>query len=139
MRLSASNYVLGLMPLQVGAYLGGTAAGMVVWTALYTSLGGASRKLLDRGVSLGVIFAGNDPTPLSCAAEADLCQNVVTPGSGCSSPSCPATQASAHLPGRAAPGPHAMLVYVVSASLVFPAWEAADRRGWRSWQALRQA
>ncbi|GLC45262.1 hypothetical protein PLESTB_000719100 [Pleodorina starrii] len=54
---SASNYVLGLTPLQLPAFLGGTVAGMSVWAVLYASLGGAGRSLLDSGVDMGTVFA----------------------------------------------------------------------------------
>lgn len=55
---SASNYVLGLTPISLPAFLGGTVAGMSVWAVLYASLGGASRALLDRGIALDVLMAG---------------------------------------------------------------------------------
>ncbi|KXZ49069.1 hypothetical protein GPECTOR_23g154 [Gonium pectorale] len=54
---SASNYVLGLTPLQLPAFLGGTVAGMAVWSVLYASLGGAGRGLLESGTDLGTVFA----------------------------------------------------------------------------------
>ncbi|GLI67441.1 hypothetical protein VaNZ11_011634 [Volvox africanus] len=54
---SASNYVLGLTPLQLPAFLGGTVAGMAVWSVLYASLGGAGRSLLESGVDMGTVFA----------------------------------------------------------------------------------
>lgn len=55
---SASNYVLGLTPVQLPAFLGGTVAGMAVWSVLYASLGGAGRSLLETGVDIGTVFAG---------------------------------------------------------------------------------
>lgn len=54
---SASNYVLGLTPVSVPAYVGGTFVGVGVWGFVYASLGGASRKLLERGVKMDVLFA----------------------------------------------------------------------------------
>lgn len=54
---SASNYVLGLTPLQLPAFLGGTVLGMSVWSVLYASLGGAGRGLLENGMDLGSVFA----------------------------------------------------------------------------------
>ncbi|GIL82656.1 hypothetical protein Vretimale_8252 [Volvox reticuliferus] len=53
---SASNYVLGLTPLQLPAFLGGTVVGMAVWSVLYASLGGAGRSLLESGVDMGTVF-----------------------------------------------------------------------------------
>ncbi len=55
---SASNYVLGLTPVQFPAFLGGTIAGMTVWSFLYASLGGASRALLDSGADMNDLLAG---------------------------------------------------------------------------------
>lgn len=55
---SASNYLLGLTPVQVPAFVIGTVAGMSVWSVLYSSLGGASRKLLDNGADIGSLLAG---------------------------------------------------------------------------------
>ncbi len=55
---SASNYILGLTPVQLPALLGGTVAGMSIWSLLYASLGAASRKLLDEGTDLEVLLAG---------------------------------------------------------------------------------
>ncbi|EFJ46791.1 hypothetical protein VOLCADRAFT_92596 [Volvox carteri f. nagariensis] len=55
---SASNYVLGLTPLQLPAFLGGTVAGMAVWSVLYASLGGAGRSLLESGVDMATVLAG---------------------------------------------------------------------------------
>ena len=55
---SASNYVLGLTPVQLPAFLGGTVAGMSVWCTLYASLGGASRSVLDGGADIGVLLSG---------------------------------------------------------------------------------
>jgi len=55
---SASNYLLGLTPVQMPAFLGGTLGGMAVWSVLYASLGGASRKLLDNGADIGSLLTG---------------------------------------------------------------------------------
>lgn len=55
---SASNYLLGLTPVQLPAFLGGTLGGMAVWSVLYASLGGASRKLLDNGADIGSLLTG---------------------------------------------------------------------------------
>lgn len=53
---SASNYILGLSPLPIIPYLGGTMGGMAFWSAVYSSLGGASRSLLRRGVDPDVLL-----------------------------------------------------------------------------------
>ncbi|KAF6261198.1 snare associated Golgi protein-domain-containing protein [Scenedesmus sp. NREL 46B-D3] len=53
---SASNYLLGLTPVQRGPMLLGTVTGMSVWSILYASLGGASRSLLDGGADLDVLL-----------------------------------------------------------------------------------
>lgn len=55
---SASNYLLGLTPVQLGPLVVGTVAGMSVWSILYASLGGASKALLESGESLDVLLAG---------------------------------------------------------------------------------
>lgn len=54
---SASNYILGVTPLQYPAFVGATVTGMTVWAVLYASIGGASRSLLTRGVSLEGVLA----------------------------------------------------------------------------------
>lgn len=54
---SASNYLLGLTPVQPAAFIAGTLAGMSAWSIVYASLGAASRKLLDRGVDLGKVLS----------------------------------------------------------------------------------
>lgn len=54
---SASNYILGLTPISLPAYLGGTMLGMSVWSLLYASLGGASRALLEGGMDLDALLA----------------------------------------------------------------------------------
>jgi hypothetical protein len=43
---------------QLPAFIGGTLAGMSVWSVLYAGLGGAGRSLLDSGEDLGSVFAG---------------------------------------------------------------------------------
>ncbi|KAI8465569.1 MAG: snare associated Golgi protein-domain-containing protein [Monoraphidium minutum] len=53
---SATNYLLGLTPVQAPAFLIGTLAGMSVWAVLYASLGGASRALLDGGADLELLL-----------------------------------------------------------------------------------
>lgn len=53
---SASNYILGLTPVQFPALLVGTVPIMAIWSVIYAGLGGASRKLLDRGVDVEVLF-----------------------------------------------------------------------------------
>lgn len=55
---SASNYLLGLTPVQLPPYLGGTLVGMSVWSVLYASIGGASRQLLENGADIGDLIAG---------------------------------------------------------------------------------
>jgi len=57
---SASNYLLGLTPVQLGPLVVGTVAGMSVWSILYASLGGASKALLEGGADLDVLLAGED-------------------------------------------------------------------------------
>jgi len=44
--------------VQLPAFLGGTLGGMTVWSVLYASLGGASRKLLDNGADIGSLLTG---------------------------------------------------------------------------------
>ncbi|WIA33435.1 hypothetical protein OEZ86_006567 [Tetradesmus obliquus] len=53
---SASNYLLGLTPVQLAPMLLGTVTGMTVWSILYASLGGASRSLLEGGADLEVLL-----------------------------------------------------------------------------------
>lgn len=55
---SASNYLLGMTPLEVPAFMTGTVAGMTVWGFVYASLGGASRSLLKSGVDLEELIGG---------------------------------------------------------------------------------
>jgi hypothetical protein len=55
---SASNYLLGLTPVELGPLVIGTVAGMSVWSILYASLGGASKALLESGADLDVLLAG---------------------------------------------------------------------------------
>ena len=55
---SASNYLLGMTPLEVPAFMTGTLAGMTVWGLVYASLGGASRSLLKSGVDPEQLFGG---------------------------------------------------------------------------------
>mmetsp|Transcript_18871 Transcript_18871/g.32260 ORF Transcript_18871/g.32260 Transcript_18871/m.32260 type:complete len:382 (+) Transcript_18871:79-1224(+) len=54
---SASNYLLGLTPLQLPALIGGTMVGMSFWSIVYASLGGASRSLLDGGADIGALLS----------------------------------------------------------------------------------
>lgn len=62
---SASNYLLGLTPVQLGPLVVGTVAGMSVWSVLYASLGGASKVLLESGTDLDVLMAGEGSTAVS--------------------------------------------------------------------------
>ena len=55
---SATNYLLGLTPLQLPAYMLGTFVGLAFWCSIYASLGGASRSLLQSGVSFDVLLTG---------------------------------------------------------------------------------
>jgi uncharacterized membrane protein YdjX (TVP38/TMEM64 family) len=57
---SASNYLLGLTPVQLAPMLLGTVTGMTVWSILYASLGGASRSLLEGGADLEVLLEGEN-------------------------------------------------------------------------------
>ncbi|KAL3154625.1 hypothetical protein ABBQ32_014074 [Trebouxia sp. C0010 RCD-2024] len=54
---SASNYLLGMTPLELPAFMTGTVAGMTVWGVVYASLGGASRSLLKSGVDPEQLFS----------------------------------------------------------------------------------
>ena len=54
---SATNYLLGLTPVQLPAFVLGTVGGMSVWSVLYASLGGASRSLLEGGADLELLLA----------------------------------------------------------------------------------
>ena len=55
---SASNYLLGMTPLELPAFMTGTVAGMTVWGIVYASLGGASRSLLKSGMDLEELIGG---------------------------------------------------------------------------------
>lgn len=55
---SATNYLLGLTPIQPLAFLLGTVTGMSIWSVLYASLGGASRSLLEGGADLELLLVG---------------------------------------------------------------------------------
>ena len=78
MPFSASNYLLGLMPVQVPSFLGGTVAGMAVWSVLYASLGGASRKLLDNGADVGALLQGAQNGGM-CVLRGLCCMLLVLP------------------------------------------------------------
>ena len=58
---SASNYLLGMTPLELPAFMTGTVAGMSVWGLVYASLGGASRSLLKSGMDLEELIGGETP------------------------------------------------------------------------------
>ena len=58
---SASNYLLGMTPLELPAFMAGTVAGMTVWGVVYASLGGASRSLLKSGMDTEQLFGGQSP------------------------------------------------------------------------------
>ena len=71
---SASNYLLGLTPLQYPPFIVGSVGGMAVWAVIYASIGGAGRTLLQSGVSLNDVFAGMQllslaPCPLAAWAS----------------------------------------------------------------------
>lgn len=53
---SASNYLLGATPLKFSAYLVGSVAGLSFWCAVFASLGGAGRDLLESGLSLDALY-----------------------------------------------------------------------------------
>lgn len=55
---SASNYLLGMTPLEIPAFMTGTVAGMTVWGCVYASIGGAGRTLLKSGVDLEEVVSG---------------------------------------------------------------------------------
>ncbi len=55
---SATNYLLGLTPIGLPAFVCGTIGGMAMWAVLYASLGGASRSLLEGGADLELLLAG---------------------------------------------------------------------------------
>lgn len=55
---SASNYLLGMTPLEIPAFMTGTVAGMTVWGCVYASIGGASRSLLKSGMDLEEVVSG---------------------------------------------------------------------------------
>ena len=55
---SASNYLLGMTPLGVPAFLLGSLVGMSVWGCVYASIGGASRSLLRSGMDLEQVING---------------------------------------------------------------------------------
>ncbi len=52
------RWMCACAPPQLPAFVGGTVLGMSVWSALYASLGGASRALLDRGADMETLLAG---------------------------------------------------------------------------------
>lgn len=55
---SASNYLLGLTPIAMPPFVGGTMIGMGVWSLVFASIGGAGRSLLRNGVGLDVLLNG---------------------------------------------------------------------------------
>ncbi|KAG1669889.1 hypothetical protein FOA52_002415 [Chlamydomonas sp. UWO 241] len=54
---SAANYVLGMTPIGLPAYIVATFLGASVWAGLYCSLGAASRGLLEGGMDIGELLA----------------------------------------------------------------------------------
>ncbi|KAL6751419.1 snare associated Golgi protein-domain-containing protein [Haematococcus lacustris] len=77
---SASNYLLGLTPLRLPAFLAGTLVGMSVWSAVYAGLGGASRGLLEGGQDIEELLAGEGHTgcsaPTASPAAPSCCQTL---------------------------------------------------------------
>ena len=55
---SASNYLLGLSPVQLAPFVAGTLSGMAAWCFVYSTLGGAGRSLLKSGTSLDTLLSG---------------------------------------------------------------------------------
>lgn len=55
---SASNYLLGLTPVQLAPFAAGTLSGMAAWCSVYGTLGGAGRSVLKQGTSLDALLAG---------------------------------------------------------------------------------
>lgn len=53
---SASNYLLGMTPLQLPPFLAATVTGMSVWSLAFASFGGAGRSLLRNGADLGTVL-----------------------------------------------------------------------------------
>lgn len=82
---SASNYLLGLMPVSTPAYLGGTMMGAAVWAVLYATVGGASREVLKRGANMEVLFAGRLTTKLADPEYPGLPQSVKKAWTTCKS------------------------------------------------------
>ncbi|KAK9868933.1 hypothetical protein WJX84_000723 [Apatococcus fuscideae] len=54
---SASNYLLGLTPVELAPFAAGTLSGMAVWCSVYGTLGGAGRSLLRKGTSLDALLS----------------------------------------------------------------------------------
>lgn len=51
------QYLLGFTPLELAPYVGATIVGILPWAVLYSSVGAASRHLLQDGASIDVIVS----------------------------------------------------------------------------------
>eukprot|EP00775_Hariotina_reticulata_P013466 gene13466-13592_t len=80
---SASNYLLGLTPVQLVPMVLGTVAGMSVWSVLYASLGAASRALLDGGVELDVLMADLTEKAAQYSEDVAVCGLLLGVVAGC--------------------------------------------------------
>lgn len=63
------SYFLGLTPIQLAAYLLGTAAGRGFWSILYAAIGAYSRSYLRRGIGFDGLLTGAaaPPPPPPCS------------------------------------------------------------------------
>ncbi|KAK9833192.1 hypothetical protein WJX74_009769 [Apatococcus lobatus] len=74
---SASNYLLGLTPVQLAPFAAGTLSGMAAWCSVYGTLGGAGRSVLKKGTSLDALLSDLISQAELYAEEAGLALGVL--------------------------------------------------------------
>eukprot|EP00887_Chlorella_sp_A99_P001533 scaffold8.g1533.t1 len=78
---SASSYIVGMgTHLPLAPYVVGSAFAMAIWSALYASVGGASRHLLLQGVSPDMLMAGMVARASEYTGEVALAGGLVLAG-----------------------------------------------------------
>ena len=98
---SASNYLLGLTPVQLAPFAAGTLSGMAAWCSVYGTLGGAGRSVLKQGTSLDALLSGMICHAFSTSLYTPVYLSVLTPNSHnptCVHTWCHGALSAAHTP-----------------------------------------